>query len=145
MYRIESVNGARIESRNICYGGELTITQLVTLKQEGLASETPDLIIIEAGTLDLLDRRLREHNVSHEDVTSQEDVEFRLIHYNPALFHLPYFIKYEFPERAGALHDFLIKVRNLANICYFNYVFTGEEECLTTEPSDLANIPLPLN
>jgi len=77
--------------------------------------------------LDLLDRRLREHNVTHEDVTSQEDIEFRLIHYRSSMFHLPYFITYEFPERAGALHDFLVKVRNLANICYFNYVFTGEE------------------
>ncbi len=77
--------------------------------------------------LDLLDRRLREHNIPHEDVTSQEDVEFRIIHYNPELFHLPYFIKYEFPERAGALHDFMIKVRDLASIVYFNYAFTGEE------------------
>jgi threonine dehydratase len=77
--------------------------------------------------LDLLDRRLRDLDIRHEDVTSQEDVEFRIIHYNSGIFHLPYFIKYEFPERAGALHDFLVKVRSLANICYFNYVFTGEE------------------
>ncbi|GAB4317635.1 MAG: threonine ammonia-lyase, biosynthetic [Candidatus Sumerlaeia bacterium] len=76
--------------------------------------------------LDLLDRRLQEHGIAHEDVTSQEDVEFRLINYEPRLFHLPFFIKFEFPERAGALRDFLQRIRNTANICYFNYVYTGE-------------------
>lgn len=76
--------------------------------------------------LDLLSRRLREHAVVHEDVTSAEDVEFRLIHYDPALFNLPYFIQLEFPERAGALHDFLALVCDSSNLCYFNYAYTGE-------------------
>lgn len=77
--------------------------------------------------LDLLDQRLTEFGVEHEDVTSKEDVEFRIIPYDPALFRLPYFICFDFPERAGALHDFLDRVRGLGNLCYFNYVFTGEE------------------
>lgn len=77
--------------------------------------------------LDLLDRRLTEHAVPHEDVTSQADVEFRVIPCNPALFHLPYFITFEFPERAGALREFLVATKGTANICYFNYTFTGEQ------------------
>lgn len=76
--------------------------------------------------LDLLDRRLQEHGIAHEDVTSQEDIEFRLINYEPRLFSLPFFMKFEFPERAGALRDFLERIRSTANICYFNYVYTGE-------------------
>ena len=76
--------------------------------------------------LELFDQRLRDLNIPHEDVTSQEDVEFRIIHYEPALFHRPYFIKLEFPERAGALHDFLALLKGTANLCYFNYAFTGE-------------------
>jgi len=76
--------------------------------------------------LDLLDRRLADFGIPHEDVTSQEDVEFRLINYEPDLFHLPYFIKLEFPERVGALHDFMTVLQDLANMCYFNYVYTGE-------------------
>lgn len=76
--------------------------------------------------LDLLDRRLREHGLPHEDVTSQEDVDFRIINYEPKLFHLPYFIKLEFPERAGALHDFLDHIKSVASLCYFNYIYTGE-------------------
>ncbi len=76
--------------------------------------------------LDLLHKRLTEMGVPHEDVTSEADVDFRIIHYEPALFTHPYFITFEFPERPGALHDFLTTVRGRANLCYFNYTFTGE-------------------
>jgi threonine dehydratase len=77
--------------------------------------------------LELLGTRLRDLGISHEDVTSQEDVEFRIIHYEPHLFRNPYFFKLEFPERPGALHDFLAIFRGSANLCYFNYSFTGEQ------------------
>jgi threonine dehydratase len=52
--------------------------------------------------LELLDTRLRYLYISHEDVTSQEDVKFHIIHYEPQLFRNPYFFKLEFPERHGA-------------------------------------------
>ena len=77
--------------------------------------------------LDLLDQRLKELGVVHQDVTSEEDVEFRIIHYEPQLFEHPLFIKLEFPERAGALHDFLTSIRDIASLCYFNYSYTGEQ------------------
>jgi len=76
--------------------------------------------------LQLLHQRLTEMGIAHEDVTSQADVEFRIIHYEPKLFANPYFIAFEFPERPGALHDFLTTVRGRANLCYFNYTYTGE-------------------
>lgn len=76
--------------------------------------------------LDLLHKRLTEMGVPHEDVTSETDVEFRIIHYEPGLFTHPYFITFEFPERPGALHEFLTTVRGRANLCYFNYSYTGE-------------------
>jgi threonine dehydratase len=75
---------------------------------------------------ELLERKLREANVPFEDVTNQEDVEFRIIHYRGRMMNLPLFIKLEFPERAGALHDFLARVREVGNVCYFNYSYTGE-------------------
>ena len=77
--------------------------------------------------LDHLDDRLAKLDVHYEEITSEEDVEFRIIHYEPDLFRLPYFIKLEFPERAGALHDFLSMLKGGANLCYFSYVFTGEQ------------------
>ena len=76
--------------------------------------------------LDALERGLAERGYAYETVTSEEDVEFRIINYDPHLFLRPYFVKVEFPERAGALHDFLITLRQVAGICYFNYLFTGE-------------------
>jgi threonine dehydratase len=77
--------------------------------------------------LQLLDQRLTDLAIPHEDVTSQEDVEFRIIHYESSLFNNPYFITLEFPERAGALHDFLALFKGNANMCYFNYAYTGEQ------------------
>jgi len=77
--------------------------------------------------LDLLEKRLREIGIPHEDIVYEEDVEFRIIHYEPDLFSHPYFFKIEFPERPGALHDFLDMCRTTGNLCYFNYVFTGEQ------------------
>lgn len=77
--------------------------------------------------LDLLDRRLADFGVPYEDVTSEEDVEFRIIHYETRLFSNPYFFRLEFPERAGALYEFLLAIRDTgANMCYFNYAYTGE-------------------
>ncbi len=77
--------------------------------------------------LQLLDRRLTEHGILHEDVTSEADVEFRIINYDARLFEHPYFITLEFPERAGALHDFLQAVQTRNSVCYFNYTYTGEQ------------------
>lgn len=73
-----------------------------------------------------LDRKLRAAGVRFADVTNQEDVEFRLIHYRARMMNLPFFIKLEFPERAGALHDFLARVGGAGNVCYFNYSYSGE-------------------
>ncbi len=86
------------------------------------------VIGFEASPMDLqlLGQRLADIGIPHEDVTSQEDVEFRIIHYEPNLFTHPYFITLEFPERPGALHDFLAMLRGAANLCYFNYSFSGE-------------------
>jgi threonine dehydratase len=77
--------------------------------------------------LEVMYKRLNELGIPYEDVTSEEDVEFRIIHYEPNLFANPYFIKLEFPERPGALHDFLQSVRDTGNMCYFNYWFSGEQ------------------
>lgn len=74
----------------------------------------------------LIERRAAQHGVEFEEVTSQEDVEFRMIHYRPELFARPFFLRLEFPERPGALRDFLRLHRGETNICYFNYVYTGE-------------------
>ncbi|MEM7618098.1 MAG: pyridoxal-phosphate dependent enzyme [Pseudomonadota bacterium] len=61
-----------------------------------------------------------------EEITKDPDIRYRLINYNPATFNDPLFMNVEFPERKGALRDFLRAISNNASICYFNYAYSGE-------------------
>ena len=74
----------------------------------------------------VLESQLQKLGIEFEDATGDEDVEFRIIHYDASLIRFPCFIKIEFPERAGALHDFLQESCKEASIVYFNYNYTGE-------------------
>jgi len=74
----------------------------------------------------VLEAQLEKLGVDFEDATGDEDVEFRIIRYDAALIEYPCFIKIEFPERAGALHDFLQDSCKGASVVYFNYTHTGE-------------------
>lgn len=76
--------------------------------------------------LELLEQQLRKVGIQFEDATHDEDVEFRIIHYDASLIEWPYFIRIEFPERAGALKEFLTAACKDASIVYFNYNYTGE-------------------
>ncbi len=69
---------------------------------------------------------LRSKGILPEDISEDDDVRFRLIHYNAELFHHQLFVHIEFRERAGAFLDFMEQVADLASICYFNYTYTGE-------------------
>jgi threonine dehydratase len=83
---------------------------------------------VEGGSekLEQLPAHLKGASLDFEDVTSSPDVGFRVIPFRSQLITNPYFIELEFPERKGALHDFLNSVSRSANICYFNYQYTGE-------------------
>jgi len=91
-------------------------------------SDSWPILGVEGGTDDLerLPQRLAEAGIEFEEVTSSPDVGFRVIPFRAHLVTHPYFIQLEFPERQGALHDFLDSVSSSANICYFNYQYTGE-------------------
>lgn len=69
---------------------------------------------------------LKAHKVRFEDVTGAQDVSFRIINYDPALFENPLMVSVNFPERKGALRDLLRVTSKLSNVCYFNYFYTGE-------------------
>ena len=69
--------------------------------------------------------KCKEAGIEVEDVSGGEDVQFRVVPYQPEMFRHPLMISYEFPERAGALHEFLGQIQD-ANICYFNYKYSGE-------------------
>lgn len=85
----------------------------------GVAVSDEQLAAI-TGTLDAC-------GVPWSDVTSDADTLFRVIPFERGLLRNPLFIRLDFYERPGALHDFLS--RDLGpndNICYFNYLYTGE-------------------
>lgn len=73
-----------------------------------------------------LHETLREQGLAFEDVTGHADIRYRVIPYTPALFHDPLMMRVHFPERRGALRDFLRQASDVASICYFNYRYTGE-------------------
>lgn len=62
-----------------------------------------------------------------EEVTGAVDVDFRAIPLRGDLLSHPAFLRLDFYERPGALHDFLAsRVAGKANLCYFNYRQSGE-------------------
>lgn len=62
-----------------------------------------------------------------QDLAGAQDIVFRAIPLRGDLLKHPVFLRLDFYERPGALHDFLAsRVRGNANICYFNYRQSGE-------------------
>ena len=105
---------------------ELTVSEFLYGKTH--ASEAWPIIALEAepARMDHLDEELTKAGVEFEDVTFDADVQYKVINYNPALFKNPLLLLMEFPERKGALRDFMRKVSTIANVCYFNYTYSGE-------------------
>ncbi|MBK1875662.1 pyridoxal-phosphate dependent enzyme [Pelagicoccus mobilis] len=89
--------------------------------------------------MELFERSLETLGIRYEDATGQEDVEFRIIHYDASLLERPVFIRIEFPERPGALKEFLGNNCRDASIVYFNYNYTGERVGRALIGFDFAN------
>ena len=70
--------------------------------------------------------RLAEHGMQAQDVTNDEDVLFRMISYDRVHLSHPVFFGIEFPERPGAFLEFMRAMGEYANLCYFNYRYSGE-------------------
>ncbi len=73
-----------------------------------------------------LEESLKSANIEFSDITMDADIRYKIINYNPALFKDPLFLNVQFPERKGALRDFLRQISKSASICYFNYAYSGE-------------------
>jgi threonine dehydratase len=78
-------------------------------------------------TLAELPARLDVSGFAWEDLTDATDITFRAIALRGDLLANPLFLRLNFYERPGALHDFLgQRIRDHASLCYFNYRHTGE-------------------
>jgi threonine dehydratase len=74
-----------------------------------------------------LPSRLEASGLPWRDLTDAVDVRFRAIPLRSDLLAFPVFLRLDFYERPGALHDFLQRhVGTTANLCYFNYRQSGE-------------------
>ena len=80
-----------------------------------------------AAKLAALPARLDAAGYRWEDLGGAVDVAFRAIPLRGDLLAHPLFLRLEFYERPGALHDFLSRlIRDRASLCYFNYRQSGE-------------------
>ncbi len=79
-----------------------------------------------ATSLDALEEVLQQSNYAFRNVSAREDVPFRIINYRSRLWKDPFIAIIEFPERPGALLEFMEDVSKLSSICYFNYSNRGE-------------------
>ena len=77
--------------------------------------------------LNKLEEKLQATNYKFRNVSKREDVAFRIISCNLELCHDPYMAIVEFPERPGALLEFMEDAAKWCNICYFNYSNRGEQ------------------
>jgi len=125
--RIPEHPGTMLELLDTCFAG-LDIADF----QYGKTSDTdawPAFTIQaqDASRLASLPDRLTSHGFAWQDLTGAEDVAFRAIPLRGDLLQHPSFLRLDFYERPGALHDFLNRhIRDQADICYFNYRNTGE-------------------
>ena len=85
-------------------------------------------IAVDAKTeeFEALEARLAKAGIDFADISLDEDIRYKIINYNPSMFKDPIFMNIRFPERKAALRDLLRAISPIANICYFNYAYSGE-------------------
>lgn len=81
----------------------------------------------DPAALDAIPAKLDAAGYEWEDITGAIDIGFRAIPFRGDLLTNPAFLRLDFHERPGALHDFLAKrLSGNANLVYFNYRHSGE-------------------
>lgn len=76
--------------------------------------------------LDQLEAKLSRTPLHYQPVTQATAVEYRVVPFQPSLARLPVFATVEFPDRPGALSEFMRQIVGMTNVCYFNYSETGQ-------------------
>ena len=64
----------------------------------------------------------------YKEVTGAASVAFRVIPFRVDLLDHPFFAVIGFPNRPGALRDFMRVASKYANVCYLNFVDSGQEQ-----------------
>ncbi|MES2307917.1 MAG: pyridoxal-phosphate dependent enzyme [Verrucomicrobiota bacterium] len=125
--KIPEKAGTMLALLDSCFAGLNIIDFQYGKKNQDQAAPIFTVAAEELSLLNSLPERLNEAGYSWEDLTGAVDVAFRTIPFRSDLLINPVFLRLDFYERAGALHDFLDKiVRGRASISYFNYRHSGE-------------------
>lgn len=125
--RIPERPGAMLELLDSCFAG-INIADF----QYGKTGEADAWLVFtltaeDPAVLDQMPAKLAAGGFPWQDLTDAVDVVFRAIPLRGDLLGNPAFLRLDFHERPGALHDFLgQRIRGNANICYFNYRQSGE-------------------
>jgi threonine dehydratase len=125
--RIPEKPGAMLELLDSCFAG-INIADFQYGKTGENEAWPVFTISAENGeSLDGVTGRLSAGGFAWHDLTGATDVNFRAIPLRGDLLRHPAFLRLDFYERPGALHDFLgRRIQGNANICYFNYRQSGE-------------------
>ena len=119
--------GAMLDLLDSCFTG-INISDF----QYGKTGETQahPVFTLSSETRSLLDEipaRLDARGFTWEDISGAVDIRFRAIPLQGQLIENPAFLRLDFYERPGALHEFLAqRIQGNANLCYFNYRQSGE-------------------
>jgi threonine dehydratase len=125
--RVSEKPGSMLRMLDTCFAG-INIADF----QYGVTSETdgwPIFTLTADDEIELagMPEKLTAAGYEWQELQGAEDVLFRAIPLRGDLLKHPLFLRLDFHERPGALHDFLSsRVRGNANLCYFNYRQSGE-------------------
>lgn len=75
-----------------------------------------------------LTQRLNQSSFQLQELTPNAMLEYRVIPFYPELCQDEFFLRIDFPDRPGALRRLMRRISPITNICYFNFVDTGESE-----------------
>jgi len=85
-------------------------------------------IEIPRSSHDQMEKFLKDPTIPpYKEVTGAASVEFRVIPFRVDLLDHPFFAVIGFPNRPGALRDFMRGASQYANVCYMNFVDSGQE------------------
>jgi threonine dehydratase len=128
--RIPERKGAMLDLLDRCFAG-LNIADFQYGKSDPeeawtVFTVTGDTLAMQVA-LDGMPGKLDQAGLTWQELSGAVDVQFRAIPLRGDLLTWPLFLRLDFYERPGALHDFLDTViRGHASFCYFNYRQSGE-------------------
>ncbi len=125
--RIPEQSGAMLELLDSCFEG-LDIADFQYGKTDDqVAWPAFTIQASDPAVLDALPPKLDAHGFAWDDLTGAVDIAFRAIPLRGDLLKNAAFLRLDFYERTGALHDFLAqRIQGNASLCYFNYRQSGE-------------------